>query len=104
MYSRCADGDGRITMLDYLYLKRYILGTYNGETVLENADVNGGGKTDVIDYICLKRGYLGTINLSQFARSDQPEQKEPSAIIADGLIFAYASSGESPISIGAGRR
>ena len=61
------DGDGEITALDYLYLKRYILGTFSGEIVLENADVDGDGKIDATDYLYLKRGYLGTFDLSQFA-------------------------------------
>ena len=61
------DGDGEITALDYLYLKRYILGTFSGEIVLENADVDGNGKIDAMDYLYLKRGYLGTYDLSQFA-------------------------------------
>ena len=61
------DGDGEITMLDCLYLKRYILGTFSGEIVLENADVDGNGKIDATDYLYLKRGYLGTFDLSQFA-------------------------------------
>ena len=61
------DGDGEITALDYLYLKRYILGTYNGEIVLENADVDGDGRIDATDYLYLKRGYLGTFDLSKFA-------------------------------------
>ena len=61
------DGDGEITALDYLYLKRYILGTFSGEIVLENADVDGDGKIDATDYLYLKRGYLGTFDLSKFA-------------------------------------
>ena len=61
------DGDGEITALDYLYLKRYILGTFNGEIVLENADVDGDGRIDATDYLYLKRGYLGTFDLSKFA-------------------------------------
>ena len=61
------DGDGEITVIDCLYLKRYILGTYSGEIVLENADVDGNGKIDAMDYLYLKRGYLGTFDLSKFA-------------------------------------
>ncbi len=61
------DGDGEITMLDCLYLKRYILGTFSGEIVLENADVDGDGRIDATDYLYLKRGYLGTFDLSKFA-------------------------------------
>ena len=61
------DGDGEITALDYLYLKRYILGTFSGEIVLENADVDGDGKIDATDSLYLKRGYLGTFDLSKFA-------------------------------------
>ena len=61
------DGDGEITALDYLYLKRYILGTFSGEIVLENADVDGDGRIDATDYLYLKRGYLGTFDLSKFA-------------------------------------
>ena len=61
------DGDGEITMLDCLYLKRYILGTFSGEIVFENADVDGNGRIDATDYLYLKRGYLGTFDLSKFA-------------------------------------
>ncbi len=61
------DGDGEITMLDCLYLKRYILGTFSGNINLENADVDGNGRIDATDYLYLKRGYLGTFDLSKFA-------------------------------------
>ena len=61
------DGDGEITVIDCLYLKRYILGTFSGDIDLENADVDGNGRIDAMDYLYLKRGYLGTFDLSKFA-------------------------------------
>ena len=61
------DGDGEITMVDCLYLKRYILGTFSGSMQLKNADVDGNGRIDATDYLYLKRGYLGTFDLSKFA-------------------------------------
>ena len=61
------DGDGEITMVDCLYLKRYILGTFSGSIQLKNADVDGNGRIDATDYLYLKRGYLGTFDLSKFA-------------------------------------
>ena len=61
------DDDGKITVTDCLYLKRYILGTFSGNINLENADVDGNGRIDATDYLYLKRGYLGTFDLSKFA-------------------------------------
>jgi len=61
------DGDGELTMLDCLYLKRYILGTYPGEIVLENADIDGNGSINAVDYLYVKRAYLGTFDLSKLA-------------------------------------
>lgn len=61
------DDDGKITVTDCLYSKRYILGTFSGNINLENADVDGNGRIDATDYLYLKRGYLGTFDLSKFA-------------------------------------
>ncbi len=61
------DGDGEITALDCLYLKRWILGTFGGGIVLENADVDGNGSINAADYLYVKRAYLGTFDLSKLA-------------------------------------
>ena len=61
------DDDGKITVTDCLYLKRYILGTLSGNINFENADVDGNGRIDAMDYLYLKRGYLGTFDISKFA-------------------------------------
>ena len=61
------DGDSEITALDCLYLKRWILGTFGGGIVLENADVDANGSINAADYLYVKRAYLGTFDLSKLA-------------------------------------
>lgn len=62
----CGDvnGDGKANALDYLLLKRAVLGTYNlTEAGGKAADVNGDGKINAVDYMLLKRHVLGTYDL-----------------------------------------
>ena len=59
------DGNGVLNALDYLLLKRAILGTVTlTEDQKEAADVNHDGKVDAVDYTLLKRAVLGTFKLS----------------------------------------
>lgn len=57
-------GDGKIDSVDYIMLKRTVLGTYI-PSVYGNicADINGSGALDGIDYIMLKRVVLGTYTI-----------------------------------------
>lgn len=58
------DGDGKLTAVDYMLLKRAVLGTITLTEEQEKiADVNGDGKVDAIDYMLLKRAILGTYEI-----------------------------------------
>lgn len=55
-----ADGDGKISMNDYLIVKRVIFGTrYADEDTLYRCDANGNGKTDSGDCLIIKQSFLG---------------------------------------------
>lgn len=55
------DQNGTIDALDYMLLKRHVLGSFklSGEQLLL-ADVDRSGKLDALDYMLLKRHVLGT--------------------------------------------
>lgn len=58
--------DGNINASDYLYVKRYLLGTINLDDIgLRAAYVSGGNDISVVDYIMIKRQYLGTYTIVQ---------------------------------------
>lgn len=58
------DGNGVLNTLDYMLLKRAVLGTVKlTDAQKEIADVNHDGKVDVIDYTLVKRAVLGTFTL-----------------------------------------
>ncbi len=55
------DGNGAVEVIDYMKLKRNILGTYTlTEDELTRADIDGNGAVETIDYMMLKRFHLGT--------------------------------------------
>lgn len=59
-------GDGKVDGVDYMYLKRSVLGTFGlSGAPLKAADVIPNGKADAIDYMYLKRHVLGTYNIYQ---------------------------------------
>lgn len=58
------NGDGRISALDYLMIKRAVLGTVElTEEQLDAADINRDGKINAIDYTLCKRAVLGTYQI-----------------------------------------
>ncbi len=58
------DNDGDVDSVDYLFVKRYCLGTYElDEDALVRADVNGNGSVDSVDYLLVKRIVLGTYSV-----------------------------------------
>jgi len=60
------NGNGKIDAADYLYLKRYLLGTISLEGAsLKAAFVSGESNISVTDYIMIKRQYLGTYTIIQ---------------------------------------
>ncbi len=55
------DGNGVFDAVDYMKLKRYILGTYEfDENELLRSDINHDGDVTAVDYMILKRVHLGT--------------------------------------------
>ena len=56
-----ANGDGKVSSLDYVVIKRAVLGRYElSEAGLIAADVNFDGKVNAMDYMIVKRVVLGT--------------------------------------------
>lgn len=59
------NGNGKIDSVDYLLLKRYVLGTYKfTDRQKAVADINGKGGINSVDYMLLKRCVLGTYKIS----------------------------------------
>lgn len=79
------NGDGQRTVIDYIMLKRHILGTYRiPEASLPAADINGNGRPDAQDYLLLKRSLLGT-----FIIPDAPQGPEYPPELRFALAFSY---------------
>lgn len=58
------DGSGKVDSVDYLLLKRYVLGTVSLSPMQRlAAAVTGREKIDSIDYLLMKRHVLGTYNI-----------------------------------------
>ncbi len=58
-------GDGKINSVDYLLLKRYVLGTFKlTDEQFAAADISKDNKVNSIDYLLLKRHVLGTYKIS----------------------------------------
>lgn len=80
------NGDGQRSAIDYIMLKRHVLGSYAiPEDALPAADLNGNGEPDAFDYLLLKRALLDT-----YVIPDAPQ--DPSGDRSDGLRFAVAFS------------
>ncbi len=60
--------DGEIDSLDYVLLKRIVMGTYEASaTELTAADITGEGQINAFDYLLLKRSVIGTYEIVQDA-------------------------------------
>ena len=58
-------GDGKINSVDYLLLKRCVLGTFKlTDEQFAAADINRDNKVNSIDYLLLKRHVLGTYKIA----------------------------------------
>ncbi len=58
------NGDGNVDSVDYLLLKRHMLGTFRlTGSALTAADIDGSGSVDSVDYLLLKRHCLGTYRI-----------------------------------------
>lgn len=68
------DADGNVNSLDYMLIKRAVMGTYTmTEEQTKRADVNHDGKVDALDYLLTKRIAFGTYNPDDaiFAKGDK---------------------------------
>ena len=60
------DGDSKISVVDLLYLKKYILGDMALKAVnKEAADISKDGKVDVVDLLLLKKQLLNEYTINQ---------------------------------------
>ncbi|OGO89456.1 MAG: hypothetical protein A2Y15_05720 [Clostridiales bacterium GWF2_36_10] len=58
------NGDGNVSTLDYLLIKRAFLGTYSLNSIKNAAaDINKDNKISASDYLLIKRHFLGTYNI-----------------------------------------
>ena len=79
------NGDGQRTAIDYIMLKRHVLGTYSiPEASLSAADIDGSGEPDASDYMLLKRFLLGT-----FLLPDAPQDPAYPAELRFAVAFSY---------------
>lgn len=61
------DGDGKVTMSDYMLAKRAVLGTYTLTAIQQNAlDVNGDNQLDALDYMMINRFALSTFYFAPY--------------------------------------
>ncbi len=60
------DGDGKIATVDYVQIRKYLLGTYsmNGCYTLA-ADTNRNGRIDTADYVQIRKQILGEYTIQQ---------------------------------------
>lgn len=58
-----ANGDGRVNAVDYMLVKRDVLGTFSLGKRVGYADVNRDGAVNAVDYMLIKRAVLGTYAL-----------------------------------------
>lgn len=59
------NGDGNVDTLDYIYIKRHILGKELAGAYKLAADASRGGEVDTLDYILVKRQILGLYEIKQ---------------------------------------
>lgn len=80
------NGDAQRTAIDYIALKRHVLGTYTlPESKKTAADLNNDSEVDAKDYMILKRVILGTYQLPEPAL---PEE-QPSEALSAALTFTF---------------
>lgn len=83
-YNRFGDlnNDGETDAIDYMRLKRYVLGTHElSQEGWYRADVNYDGAVDATDYMILKREVMGTY--------DRPSINTDVGKMTDGQLYGY---------------
>lgn len=61
-----ANGDGAIDAIDYVRIRKYIMGTANlSDAYKEASDANKDGAVDAIDYVRIRKYIMGTASIEQ---------------------------------------
>lgn len=60
-----ANGDGAVDALDYLLIKRHVIGSFTIGARKEYADVDRNGSVDALDYLMVKRHVLGSFVINR---------------------------------------
>ena len=72
------DGDGNLGSMDYLAVKRAVLGQYNlTATAMRAAEVMEGDDIRAMNYIKVKRAYFGTYDINKAYKCDPYESSNP---------------------------
>lgn len=72
------NGDGDLTSMDYVLVKRGVLGTYSmSHAEMRAADVDDGEELRAINYIKVKRAYFGTYDINKRYRCEPYESTTP---------------------------
>ena len=81
------DGDGALSSMDYVLVKRGVLGTYNlNPAQMRAADVLVGEELRAINYIKVKRAYFGTYDINKRYTCDPYESTKPTDGWSDGWV------------------
>ena len=88
-----ADGDGEITVYDYVYVRRVYLGTLKLSAAFELA-CRMGDTVDVYDYIYVRRHVLGTYKIGTVPHRTPPADTE---IDGNGIKIAYIPLDNRPV-------
>ena len=59
------NGDGRIDALDYMLIKRHVIGSFVVDARKDYADVNRSGSIDALDYMMVKRHVIGSFTIDR---------------------------------------
>ncbi len=72
------DGDGSLGSMDYLAVKRAVLGQYNlTATAMRAAEVMDGEDIRAMNYIKVKRAYFGTYDINKAYKCEPYESTNP---------------------------
>lgn len=81
------DGDGDLSSMDYVLVKRGVLGTYDlNPAQMRAADVGVGEELRAINYIKVKRAYFGTYDINKKYTCEPYESGKPQDGWSEGWV------------------
>ena len=81
------DGDGALSSMDYVLVKRGVLGSYSLSLAqMRAADVEVGEELRAINYVKVKRAYFGTYDINKKYTCEPYESSKPSDGWSDGWV------------------